>query len=225
MSTDIRSQIVSWADWCVANKPKFIYREARPFPLDITQIPIINDCSATFTLCYKLAGAPDPNGPRFNYDGYGNTDSLAANGTEIINGTQTHPGDAVIYYSGLTTVHVALITVPGPDPLTMSHGSNSEPAFIHVSQDGRSHRFFTFPLPTVAPTSPTSPTPTERKSHEMEVIATSSGSIKGDWYVKGSRRCNVSPTELSALQFLGISKITLTDDQLSQFVNTTWGQI
>jgi hypothetical protein len=55
-------------------------------------------------------------------------------------------GDLVLYYNGhgwapTDTVHVSMIRQPGKDPLTMSHGSDPA-AFVHVSYDGRPHKFF-----------------------------------------------------------------------------------
>ena len=159
-TVDARSDIVTWARWCASNQHLFDYAEIRPFGLyqPTPSHRIANDCSATFTLCYWLAGViDDPTG--FNYTGYGNTDSLVANGTEVASGELTHPGDGVIFYSGGATVHVALVIEPGADPLTMSHGDSTQPALVTVSQDGRSHKFFTFNTQKPAPPSP--PTPTE----------------------------------------------------------------
>lgn len=157
-TVDGRSDIVTWARWCASNQSLFDYVEARPFELrqPTPSHRIANDCSATFTLCYWLAGViDDPNG--LNYTGYGNTDSLVAQGAPVASGELTHPGDAVIFYSGGATVHVALIITPGADPLTMSHGDSAQPALVRVSQDGRPHAFFTFNTQKPAPL----PVPTE----------------------------------------------------------------
>jgi hypothetical protein len=144
--TVVRQRIVAWAHWCVFHQPQFKYEEIRPFPLT-SRLPITNDCSATFTLCYYLAGAPDPNGPAYHYDGYGNTASLATHG-QLISQSQVQPGDAVIYYEGgfnpWDSQHVALVISPGADPLTMSHGWSKEPALVRVSEDGRPHRYFRY---------------------------------------------------------------------------------
>ena len=160
MTIDVRPQIVVWADWCVTHKDLFNYREVRPMPYS-TKAPIDNDCSGTFTLCYYLAGAPDPNG--LGYDGYGYTGTLATHGQQITL-AQLEPGDAVIYYGGGfapgDSQHVATIIKPGSDPLTMSHGQQSEPAYVTVSEDGRPHLFFRyatnsrFPQPAPKPEPP-----------------------------------------------------------------------
>jgi Tol biopolymer transport system component len=139
----VRQRILAWAHWCVFHKAQFRYEEIRPFPLT-SRLPITNDCSATFTLLYWLAGAPDPNGPKYHYDGYGNTGSLAANGQQVML-KNLIPSDAVIYYEGDETVHVAVVIDPNDgDPITMSHGWSGEPALIKVSEDGRPHRFYRF---------------------------------------------------------------------------------
>ena len=143
LNQDVSDVIVSKARWGVTNQPLFQYDEVRPFPLSLAA-PLIDDCSATFTLWYYLAGAPDPNGPQFNYNGYGNTDSLAANGREVTL-AELKPADGVIYYNSAgATAHVALVVEVGADPLTVSHGWSGEPAYVRVSQDGRPHRFFRF---------------------------------------------------------------------------------
>jgi hypothetical protein len=91
----------------VFHQPQFRYEEIRPFPLT-SKLPITNDCSGTFTLLFWLAGAPDPNGPAYHYNGYGNTDSLAAHGQQVMQ-KNLIPSDAVIYYEGDETVHVAVV--------------------------------------------------------------------------------------------------------------------
>ena len=120
MTIDVRPQIVVWADWCVTHKDLFNYREVRPMPYS-TKAPIDNDCSGTFTLCYYLAGAPDPNG--LNYDGQGYTGTLVAHGQQIMQ-SQLEPGDAVIYFEQGESVHVALMIDPAT-LTTMSHGQQS----------------------------------------------------------------------------------------------------
>ena len=128
MPKDVRSAIVAQARWCVANKARFEYAEVRPMPYT-TKAPIRNDCSATVTLCYYLAGAPDPNRQHYNGEGY--TGTLITYGHEITQASVV-PGDVVMYGPG-TGVHCAVIVEGGLDPLTVSHGSSSEPAYVRVS--------------------------------------------------------------------------------------------
>lgn len=153
--TALRQAVVNWATWAVANKGWFTYQESRPFPLyePSASRHIANDCSATVVLCFWLASAPDPTGNHFN--GYGNTDSLVAHCQQIPLSV-VQPGDLVIYYEGGQTVHTAIIVQADPDPLTMSHGMPSEPALVHVSQDGRPHLYFRA-LPVDPPAPPIPP--------------------------------------------------------------------
>lgn len=51
------------------------------------------DCSRFVTLCFKAAGAPDPNGA--NYRGASYTGSLVANGTKT---TDPTPGDTLVFF-------------------------------------------------------------------------------------------------------------------------------
>lgn len=129
-STDVRSDIVTWAKWGIAHANLFDYDEIRPMPLT-TKAPIRDDCSGFCTLCYYLAGARDPNGQHYNYDGYGDTDSLYANAKHIAV-KDVLPGDLVIF--GLNpTLHGAVIIEGGADPVTSSHGSPNTPQRITVS--------------------------------------------------------------------------------------------
>ena len=128
MTVDVRKDIVTWGNWCVAHKSLFNYQEVRPMPYSI-KAPIDNDCSGTVTLCYFMAGAPDPNGQ--SYSGYGFTGTLLSHGQRITL-AQVLPGDVVVYGPG-TGLHTALFMESGTDPLTMSHGSQDEPGFVRLS--------------------------------------------------------------------------------------------
>jgi hypothetical protein len=48
------------------------------------------------------------------------------------------PGDVIVYGGG-TGEHTALIVVVdgSKNPLTISHGQQSDPSYCHVNQDGR----------------------------------------------------------------------------------------
>lgn len=181
MSVTVRPAIVTWAHWFVEHQPQIAYEEVRPFPLG-AKLPMDNDCSATFTDCYYLAGAPDPNGPAYHYDGYGNTDSLAANGQGIAQ-SQILPGDAVIYYGTAdcapgTTEHVAMVITPGDDPMTMSHGWSGEPAYVTVNSDGRPHRFFRFAVNSRFPAPPPKPVPPVPKGKPTAAELSKNGLVR-----------------------------------------------
>lgn len=139
----------------VAHQPQIDYLMERPFPLG-SHLPMVNDCSGTYTNLRYLAGTVDPND--LNFDGYGNTTTLAEHG-QLILPSQLAIGDATIYYNGfgfepVHTVHVSMIyELNGENPMTMSHGWSKEPAFVNVESDGRPHQFFKFPnTPRVPPT-------------------------------------------------------------------------
>lgn len=153
--SNVRPQIVAAAAWYVDHQPQIGYEQIRPMVFG-QKLPRIDDCSETFTNCYWIGGAADPNG--FGYDGRGNTGSLAAHGQQIAQ-SQLQPADAVIYYEDGVTAHVAVIIEPGADPLTMSHGWSKEPAYIRVNEDGRPHRFFQYPVNSRFPTPKPVPKP------------------------------------------------------------------
>ena len=141
---EARRRLLFYAEWYVEHKSQVFYEQVRPFPLG-AHLPQWNDCSATFTNIYYLAGLVDPNGLR--YSGYGNTATLAQHGQAVTRDLRV--GDGVIYYgdgfSPWDSEHVAiLVNSDQEDPLTMSHGWSGEPAFVRVSEDGRPHRFFRY---------------------------------------------------------------------------------
>ena len=138
--TDVRQIIVDWAKWAAAHHDKFNYTEGILRMSDIGKpgvLPVNADCSAFVTLCYNWAGAGDPNGVSYNHTGY--TGTLLAHGTKIAL-NQVQPGDVIVYGPG-TGWHTALVVdVTGANaknPLTISHGQQGDPSYVHVNQDGR----------------------------------------------------------------------------------------
>jgi len=158
--TDVRNQIVQWAEWGVANHAGFTYSEGSDRMEGVHKpgvTPCVCDCSAFVTYCYSWAGAADPNGQ--GYDGEGYTGTLLSHGTEIPL-SEVIPGDVIVYGPG-TGEHTALIVQGGADPLTVSMGEQGDPSYIHVSQDGRQPqrylRFDTTLVGTSAPQPKTAP--------------------------------------------------------------------
>lgn len=129
---DRRKHLVAWARWGVLHDPEIHYAEVRPMPLT-AQLPMTTDCSGFVTFCYKQAGCADPNGA--GYSGYGYTGTLLAHGRQVPL-RSVLPGDLIVYGPG-TGEHVAIVVEASTDPLTVSHGQESEPAYVRVSQDGR----------------------------------------------------------------------------------------
>jgi cell wall-associated NlpC family hydrolase len=128
----LRTEIVAAARWGIHNEPRIHYAAERPMPLTRT-LPLSTDCSGFVTLCYWLAGAPDPNG--LGYDGQGYTGTLLR-AMQSVAQDWTGPGDLVVWgaYPGH---HVALVLEPGDDPLLCSHGQERGPVAIRFSEESR----------------------------------------------------------------------------------------
>jgi hypothetical protein len=97
----------------------------------VRRLPLTTDCSGFVTLCYFLAGAPDPNGR--GYDGEGWTGTLLRHMTGIA-ADDVQAGDAVVYgdYPGS---HAAIVLEPGDDPWLASHGMERGPIAIRASAE------------------------------------------------------------------------------------------
>ena len=110
LSGTLRAKVVQVAKAACAREAKtgaYSYAEVRPYPSSLfgpAPVPAI-DCSSFSILCYKDAGAPDPNGT--NYNGQGYTGSLVARGTAV---RTPQPADLVFYSPpGVGTLgHVAV---------------------------------------------------------------------------------------------------------------------
>jgi cell wall-associated NlpC family hydrolase len=128
----VRQKIVAAARWGIAHEPRIHYGEIRPVPLGRT-LPLTTDCSGFVTLCYFLAGAPDPNG--LDYSGEGWTGTLLRH-LEEVEQEPARRGDLVVWgaYPGR---HVAIVLEPGDDPLLCSHGQERGPLAIRLSDEQR----------------------------------------------------------------------------------------
>ncbi len=128
----LRTEIVAAARWGIRNEPRIHYAPVRPMPLTRT-VPLSTDCSGFVTLCYYLAGAPDPNG--LDYDGQGYTGTLLRAMSSVAQ-DWIEPGDLVVWgaYPGH---HVALVLAPGDDPLLCSHGQERGPLPVRFSDESR----------------------------------------------------------------------------------------
>jgi cell wall-associated NlpC family hydrolase len=84
------------------------------------RFPSNEDCSSFATWCYFAAGAPDPNGLRYNGSGF--TGTMIAHGTEV---RDPKPGDLVFYGPSHNSInHVTLYVGNGR---VISHGQQSGP--------------------------------------------------------------------------------------------------
>ena len=126
----VRDEIVEVARWGVRNEARIHYAEARPMPLR-RALPLATDCSGFATLCYFLAGAPDPNG--LEYIGQGYTGTLLRH-LPHIERAAAQRGDIVVWgrYPGR---HCAVVLDPGEDPLLASHGSERGPLELRFSAE------------------------------------------------------------------------------------------
>ena len=134
--TTVRQKIVTAARWGIGHEPQIHYGELRPVPLG-RHLPLTTDCSGFVTLCFFLAGAPDPNG--LGYSGEGWTGTLMRNLARI-DRAAARPGDLVLWgaYPGH---HVAIVLEAGADPLLASHGQERGPIEVPFSiEDGWQQR-------------------------------------------------------------------------------------
>jgi cell wall-associated NlpC family hydrolase len=104
----VRDRIVSAARKAHGLISHYRYGQVRPMPSSLYAFPhialptggtskgvLVIDCSAFATLCYKAAGAPNPNAG--SYDGSGYTGTLINNGKKT---SDPQPGDLVFYAPG-----------------------------------------------------------------------------------------------------------------------------
>ncbi len=130
----VRDEIVGVALWGVRNEPRIHYAPVRPIPLR-RALPLTTDCSGFATLCYFLAGAPDPNG--LDYIGQGYTGTMLRH-LPHVPAAEVRAGDLVIWgrYPGR---HCAVVVEPGDDPLLVSHGAERGPLELRFSAERVAH--------------------------------------------------------------------------------------
>ena len=130
--TTVRNKIVTAARWGIEHEPQIHYGETRPIPL-VRRLPLTTDCSGFVTLCYYLAGAPDPNGNR--YSGYGWTGTLLRHLTHDRAGRRSGGRHRRLgRYPGR---HCAIVLEADDDPLLCSHGMERGPVAIRFSAECR----------------------------------------------------------------------------------------
>jgi hypothetical protein len=87
------------------------YAEVRPMPTSLWSVDAHTrgiDCSGFATLCYKEAGAPDPN--NLNYNGQGYTGTLTKQGIWV---SSPSPGDLVFYRGTMAVPGHVVVYVGG----------------------------------------------------------------------------------------------------------------
>lgn len=122
----LRVKIVANAKWGVSEKAYIHYEQNRPIEWigRPRHLPIYTDCSGYVTDCYNWAGAPDPNGMRYNGEGWTGT---LLNHMDHITKYMLKPGDVIVYgpYPGR---HAVLVGDDlGDDPLVYSNGTEADP--------------------------------------------------------------------------------------------------
>lgn len=139
-----RTRLVQWAHWGVAHEPAIHYSEdvkvragwltAKPR----NHLPLSTDCSGFVTLCYAMAGLPDPNGLGYAELGYTGTllSHAASAGQVHTEVAKARPGDLIVYGPG-TGAHVVIVVKTGANPLVVSHGSEAGPQLEHALDDPR----------------------------------------------------------------------------------------
>jgi cell wall-associated NlpC family hydrolase len=125
-----RAKIVAAARWGIAHEPRIHYGQIRPMPLART-LPLTTDCSGFVTLCYFLAGAPDPNG--LGYSGEGWTGTLLHH----LHGVDDPLAGDVVVWGAYPGRHCAIVLEPGEDPLLCSHGAERGPIAIRFSEESK----------------------------------------------------------------------------------------
>jgi NlpC/P60 family/Putative peptidoglycan binding domain len=123
-----RQAVVNEATWCYNRRGWIHYSMARPIPARYAghRLPQTMDCSGFATMCYKRAGASDPNG--MGYSGYGWTGTLCVHGRSV-SLAAARPGDLVFYGQGYPYTHVAVYV--GHNRV-ISHGSEGGPYLLNI---------------------------------------------------------------------------------------------
>lgn len=88
----VREKIVAYCEWAIDHSDEIHYAQVRPIPSVPKRLPLVTDCSGFATLAYKAAGAPDPNGNKFNGSGF--TGTLMRRGRAV---QVPLPGDLIFY--------------------------------------------------------------------------------------------------------------------------------
>lgn len=135
----IRDQFVEWLMWGVYNHDRFIYSERRPIPVKLKPAakgPIVTDCSGFITLMAKWAGAPDPNGLKYNGEGY--TGTLLDYGLLMLE-AKALPGDLIIYGPGPGQHVVGITKILDGDFEVASHGKQGDPRLTTNSAEAAIH--------------------------------------------------------------------------------------
>lgn len=131
-----RALIKEYCEWGVAHKDMLHYTQVRPMDNlnDLLRLPDDDDCSEFFTKSYKYAKLPDPNGPAFNYNGYGYTGTQYANAKKIMS-VDAKVGDGV-EWGGTPGSHIVIYAGGG---MCWSMGQEAGPLYISIAAEIQAH--------------------------------------------------------------------------------------
>ncbi len=133
-----RAAVVKWCRWGIANTRSIFYSQGMLRMAGIGhpgKLPLHTDCSASTTVFFNWAGAPDPNGLSYNHTGY--TGSIGAH-CKTISRSQARGGDLVLFGAAPYS-HVCVVLEGGEDPLLCSHGQDDGPIGIRFAREWRAH--------------------------------------------------------------------------------------
>lgn len=141
-ATSLRTAIVGWARWNAAHEPQIHYSQSTVRDDFLHKprgyLPMTTDCSGDVTQQNWAANAPDPSGLGYRYVGF--TGSLLEfaykHGHVFTDVSRARPGDPIVIGPG-TGWHAVMVIEAGPDPLVVSHGSESGPRIQRLSVDPR----------------------------------------------------------------------------------------
>jgi hypothetical protein len=87
---------------------------------------IIMDCSESITTICRWAGLKDPNGPNYNYNGYGNTQTMMDYLPHIAL-RDVHEGSIIVFGGPMSEQHAIMVVAANPNdpenPTVFSHGA------------------------------------------------------------------------------------------------------
>lgn len=143
-----RAHLHALMEWTLRNEPKIHYEQRRPMQLQLfteqalaerfaAGKTVIADCSEFVTALCKWAGLADPNGNRYNGDGY--TGTMLGYLKHYTDPRAAQIGALVVYGPG-DGDHVSMVMEPGHDPWLCSHGSDAGPVKIRLSAQRAHHR-------------------------------------------------------------------------------------
>ena len=144
-----RTELARVMDLLVRERARVHYAQRRPMEtrpihslhllqqaLDSPQ-GVTMDCSESVTLLCHVCGLDDPNG--FDYDGHGFTGTLLHNLPQYTDPRRAKVGALVVFGPG-SGDHVCMVRRPGPNPTLFSHGQESGPFYLTLSDEKRYQR-------------------------------------------------------------------------------------